>query len=195
MTLSPIQHLTRDHRLIHRCLDAVEIFVAPFASEGNETDIVDRQRLWPMLDYLIDVILLGHEEKEETVLLPELEHLGLAWDGGPLAYVRREHRQGRYLVSALRQATHQRAPWNADDRRHFAALASEWLAFNRRHMQEEERVLFPEVVRISPVKQEAMSRRFSEVDREVAQLPDAERLRREGERFLEEELGAMAQGF
>jgi hemerythrin-like domain-containing protein len=195
MALSAIHHLTREHHLIRRCMDAVEVFVAPFEGEGNETDIVDRQRLWPVLDYLVDVILLRHEEKEETVLLPELERLGLAWDRGPLAYVRRDHRQGRYLVSALRQATHQRAPWNADDRRHFAALAREWLAFNRRHLQEEERVVFPEIARVSPALQEVMTARFLAIDHEVDDLPDAGLLARAGERFMDEELGAMAQGF
>jgi hemerythrin-like domain-containing protein len=187
------EHLIQEHHHIRHCLDAVEAFTTLVERVGHESETVDRHELCPFLDYLIEVLMLRHEEKEETVLLPELQHLGFAWGDGPLSHVRRDHRQGRYLVSALRQATHQRSAWTADDLRHFVALSREWLAFNRRHMQLEETVLFPvAAVRIHPVLQETMTARFVAIDHEVDQLPDAQRLTREGRHFLERLAPCMA---
>src|SRR6187549_215114 len=106
-----IEHLVQEHRQIRRCLDAVEAFTAQVERAGHPSETIDRHEVWPLLDYVIDVLMLRHEEKEETVLLPQLQHLGFPWGEGPLAHVRRDHRQGRYLVSALRQSSHQRSPW------------------------------------------------------------------------------------
>src|SRR5690242_20556905 len=91
--------LTRGHLQIRRPLDAVETYAFLLAQPGD-APAVDARHLWPTLDYLTEVLLLRHEEKEETVLLPALHHLGFPWNDGPLAGVRREHRQGRYLASA-----------------------------------------------------------------------------------------------
>jgi len=184
MLKSATHHLASEHDLIRRYMDAVESFASALAEPAGDVPPVDLRRLWPALDYLVDVLLLRHEEKEETVLLPALQQLGLPWADGSLAHVRREHRQGRYLVAALRQAVHQRAPWTREDRRHFVALALEWVAFTRRHMEQEEQILFPFLAeRASADLDDALQARFVAIDREVDELPNAARLAEAGQRF------------
>jgi len=186
MLKAATHHLAREHDLIRRHMDAVEAFASALAEPAGDIPPVDLRRLWPAIDYLVDVLLLRHEEKEETVLLPALQQLGLPWAEGSLAHVRREHRQGRYLVAALRQAVHQRAPWTREDRRHFVALALEWVAFTRRHMEQEERILFPFLAeRASAELQNALEQRFLAIDREVDELPNAAQLAEAGRQFSE----------
>jgi len=188
-------HLVREHDLIRRHMAAVEVFAGALAEPEWDTPPVDLRRLWPALDFLVDVLLLRHEEKEETVLLPALQQLGLPWADGSLAHVRREHRQGRYLVAALRQAVHQRAPWSPEDRRHFVALALEWVTFTRRHMAQEEEILFPFLAeRASLEVLDGLQARFEAIDREVDELPNAAQLAEEGRRFSERPLAAAAPG-
>lgn len=183
-----IDHLTREHLEIGRHLDAVETY-ASLLAEPDDAPAVDAKLLWPTLDYLTEVLLLRHEEKEETILLPALHQLGFPWADGPLARVRREHRQGRYLASALRQVAHQRMPWTRDDRRHFVALAQEWVGFIRRHMALEESILFTAYGERATAELEAsLCARFVAVDREVDELPNALELAAQSRQFADRQL-------
>lgn len=187
-----IDHLTREHLGIRRHLDAVETYASLLAEPGD-VPTVNARHLWPTLDYLTEVLLLRHEEKEETILLPALHQLGFPWGDGPLARVRREHRQGRYLASALHQVAHQRTPWTRDDRRHFVALAQEWIGFIRRHMALEESILFAAFSQRATAELEAsLCARFVAVDREVDELPDALDLAVQSRRFADRQLTATS---
>lgn len=194
MQHAAIDHLTREHLEIRRHLDAVETYASLLAEPGD-APAVDARHLWPTLDYLTEVLLLRHEEKEETVLLPALHQLGFSWNDGPLAGVRREHRQGRYLASALRQVVHQRAAWTRDDRRHFVALAQEWIGFIRHHMALEESVLFTAYSeRASAELDVSLCARFVVIDREVDELPGALDLGAQSRRFADRQLEATSSG-
>ena len=52
-----IEHLVQEHRQIHRCLDAVEAFTAQVERDGHPSETIDRHEVWPLLDYVIDVLM------------------------------------------------------------------------------------------------------------------------------------------
>lgn len=179
-----IDHLKREHELIDKTLEAFEA-VARTLHEEPTSDIHQRTDLWPLLDYLTDVVMLRHEEKEETLLLPALALHGERWNDGPLAFTRREHRHGRYLTRSLRQALHQSDQWNAEDARHFAAVATEWIAFNREHMQREEAQLFPLVDReLDAETNQKLTSGFLRIDAEIDGMQGSVELKEKGEAFL-----------
>lgn len=169
-----IGHLLGEHRTLSQIISAFERLL-----DSMETSqFVERSELAPLVEYLGEFTSLRHEEKEETLLLPALERLGLSWDTGPLAYVRREHRQERYLLRSLRQSCQQTNEWDAEDRRHFVAIGRELVAFLRRHMQNEEDFLFSEAdTRLSPEVDRELVTQFSALDRELDQMPDNKGLR------------------
>ena len=178
-----IEHLLREHVLIQRSLGAFQAFAATLHSGSSSAQ--HRQELWPLLDYLCEVVMLRHEEKEETLLLPELSHRGEPWNEGPLAGTRRDHRHGRYLVRSLHQALHQAQAWTRDDERHFGALVTEWINFNRGHMEREERILFPLAAKdLDAFTHDRLAACFEKVDAEVAALPGSRELTERAEAFL-----------
>ncbi len=169
-----IGHLLEEHRTISRILSAFERLL----DSVETSQVVEHSELVPLVEHMGDFSSLRHEEKEESLLLPALERLGMTWDTGPLAYVRREHRQERYLLRSLRQSCLQTAAWDAEDRRHFVAIGRELVAFSRRHMQNEEDFLFPEAdQRLSPEIDRELATQFRALDRELDRMPDSMSLR------------------
>lgn len=170
MSCLSVQHLAQEHREVEEVLDAFDAFVNQSESEAGP----DRRELWQLIDALTESLLLRHEEKEETVLLPELVRHGLSWSDGTLNHVRKDHRHGRYLMRTLRQAAHQLADWSGDDRRHFVSIGREWSQFVRRHMRSEETLLFPYLDRqLSPEQDAELLAQFENIDQDFEQMPDA----------------------
>lgn len=183
MSAATTGHLKREHEQIEEVLGAFERYLelSKVADQGP-----DRHELWGLLDCLSENLLIKHEEKEETVLLPELFRHGLSWSDGTLAHVRQEHRHGRYLMRSLRQACHQTLEWSRDDRRHFLAVGREWIDFLRHHMQQEEALLFPFLDRDLDADQDRqLTREFEAIDFDFSTMPDARSLSESRLRFVE----------
>lgn len=78
-----------------------------------------------------------HHEKEEQLLFPALERVGLSVDQGPTAVLRDEHRRIRFWRSRLEQTL------VARDRTRLAATAASYLDVLRAHVMKENQILFP----------------------------------------------------
>ena len=169
MSTQTVRHLLKEHREINRVLDAFELFLERSRSEAGP----DRHELWRLIDALSESLFLRHEEKEETVLLPHLNRMGLSWTDGTLAHVRQDHRHGRYLLRSVRYAAHQSLDWNSDDRRHFLAVGKEWAEFIRRHMAREESMLFPYLdAELSEQADRELMGHFAAIDSDFENMPD-----------------------
>jgi hemerythrin-like domain-containing protein len=177
-------HLKSEHELIEKTLQAFQNVAETLHAESGG-DIHHRTDLWPLLEYLVDVVMLRHEEKEETLLLPALSLHGERWNDGPLASTRREHRHGRNLTRSLRQALHQAQDWDAEDARHFSAVAQEWIEFNREHMRREEIHLFPLAEKqLDLAASQKLAEGFARIDIEIDLMPGSQDLKSQGEAFL-----------
>lgn len=133
--------LIGEHQVIARVVTALEVFVERMELQvpGGSADL---QRFVDVFTELGDRI---HHEKEENILLPLLSRHGFDWDSGALPAVRREHRQERYLIDVLAQASQYTSVWGREDLRHIAASARALAAFQRAHHRLENEILFPEV--------------------------------------------------
>jgi hemerythrin-like domain-containing protein len=87
-----------------------------------------------------------HHEKEENVLAPFLVRHGFDWSHGPIAEVRLEHQQERYLMEVLTHAASQQGAWGIAEQRHVQSIGLELAAFQQRHLQKENEHWFPAVV-------------------------------------------------
>jgi hemerythrin-like domain-containing protein len=141
----PLASLIREHELIGslaealaRFADRIESEAQPLASEKTELEQFARV----FKDFADSV----HHEKEEVVLLPFLSRHGFDWTGGPLAEVRSEHRQERYLIDVLCQAAAREEAWNREERRRIVATASALAQFQRDHLLKENTLLYPAVI-------------------------------------------------
>jgi hemerythrin-like domain-containing protein len=142
----PLASLIREHELIGPLAEALASFAGRMLS--REQDLAgERTVLEQFVRVFKDFADCVHHEKEETVLLPFLSRHGYAWSQGPLAEVRREHRQERYLIDVLCQAATCDDAWNLEDRRRIVATAVALAEFQRDHLLKENTTLFPAVLR------------------------------------------------
>jgi len=180
-SVDPFSRLEREHREMDSLLRVVD----RLSIEAERGELVDREDLEGLLTIVRDWGQIGHHEKEEEVLTPLLVAHGFDWYDGPLARMRREHRQERYLVRSLGDLSSQRAQWSAEDRRQFAAVAREYAHFMRHHMRREESELF-ELAR-STLPAEAMAAlrtSFEHFDAELKRTASPARVRAEAGRLL-----------
>lgn len=140
---SPLDSLLLDHRDVECLMLALRHFITTMADREEAAARADLAEFTAVLDGFVDQY---HHEKEEAVLLPYVVRLGLSWEEGPVADVRREHRQERYLIDELRQAVAQVGAWSAEDRRHIARTAQAVVDFEQQHLSKENTALFPRIL-------------------------------------------------
>lgn len=171
----PLASLIRDHRLIEPLAEALASFGVRIASEARGV-CGERTELEQFVRVFKDFADCVHHEKEEAILLPFLSRHGYAWSQGPLAEVRRDHRQERYLIEVLCQAASRNEAWNQEERRRIAATALALAEFQRGHLQRENTLLFPSVTRqTSPSELELLRLELAAFDVSVARyMPCAE---------------------
>jgi hemerythrin-like domain-containing protein len=143
---NPFPSLVGEHALLTKCLNALEVLANRLESSQDaraQAELV--ADLGAFVSFLNDFGEMFHHVKEEDVLLPALAHAGFAWDSGPLAHVRKDHDQERYLVRVLEQAASQEGGWSREDRRHAVATVRAFIEFLREHLRKEDETLVPAV--------------------------------------------------
>lgn len=157
----PFEHLKREHAHVHQVLLVLDT-LATLADEGK---VVDPSEVRTVATFLADCGELGHHEKEESILTPVLAAHGFDWYDGPLANMRREHRQEHYFIQVLTQLGSQRDAWSREDARSFVAVSRELCHFLHSHMGHEEHDLFARAARTLPADvQLGLCQAFEQLD-------------------------------
>jgi hemerythrin-like domain-containing protein len=157
--MDALQSLAADHRLIRQTLDAFELYVG-YVEARLPVGRADLKRFVEFFESYADAY---HHGKEEALLFPALVMAGLDWNDDPLARIRREHDQEHYLMSTLSHAGLANEVWSEDDRRHFLAMAKEFILFQRNHMRFENVEVFPRAERV--LSEHARARLTRDVER------------------------------
>jgi hemerythrin-like domain-containing protein len=158
----PLSNLAEEHRLIVRVLAALE----RYATRLEEAQGVQSGDLGQFAKFFTEFAELLHHVKEEDILIPALVRHGFDWDSGPLLHVREDHAQERYLVDVLRQAASQQGEISREDKRHLVASVRAFVEFQRKHVQNEDSLLFPAVIeRLSQDDLDQLDAKFADFDR------------------------------
>ena len=167
--MTPFQYLGNEHRELTRMLAVLESMAEGVAAGAT----MDRDDLDVVMDYFREVGDMSHHDKEETLLVPALVRHNMDWFHGPLAELRRDHRQERYLMRSLRHAARQTRDWSEEDKRHFVSVARAYIDFMRAHFTKENEQWFVEAARrLPPEEQAALLRSFEKFDADMQALPD-----------------------
>jgi hemerythrin-like domain-containing protein len=158
-----IASLTREHEVISRLAAAHETY-AHRLERQESVEAEDLARFVQVFEDLGDRI---HHEKEENILLPLLSRNGVDWDRGVIDDVQTDHRQERYLMDVLFQASERAGAWDNEHRRHIATSAKALVEFQRRHHELENRLLFPEVALLSGSAQSELESALETFDAEL----------------------------
>jgi uncharacterized alpha-E superfamily protein/hemerythrin-like domain-containing protein len=159
-SMDPFTMLGREHAAVESVLELLDVLVNR-TQRGLD---VQRPELAALMDYFNDFGVLGHHEKEESILLPALLDAGFDWQDGPLSAMRRDHRQEHYFLRVLTHLS-RLSDWSADDRRQFSSVASEFTQFLRNHMHfENQHVFAPARQRLSPTTLASLAAALSRFD-------------------------------
>jgi len=157
----PFEHLEREHAELELVLQLLE----ELAARAQRFEPLAQADLGHIVSFLTAFGELGHHEKEEMILTPQLVLHGFDWYEGPVAVMRREHRHEHRFIRVLTELASQPFDWSAEDRRRFATDAEELARFLRSHMSHEQSAVFsPASDLLPPAVQAQLARAFAEFD-------------------------------
>lgn len=140
MTQTWRELLLADHETTERVFSAAEKGLA--LPGGPSAGLVANLR-----DYLVGYVDRCHNQKEERAVFPLLERAGMPVEGGPLAVMLAEHREGKALVERLDAAA---AAFVAGDRARLEELREvlgAYAALCKDHFWKENDILYPMAAR------------------------------------------------
>lgn len=131
--------LIEEHRAVERVLRVLEI-----AAGRLEADETTRAGFFvDAADFIKGFVDNCHHNKEEIVLFPALEAVGIANEGGPIGAALAEHEEGRQLTYEMRSAAEKLERGDIPSRGTVVWKVERYVKLARRHMTREENEIFP----------------------------------------------------
>ncbi|MGD2271740.1 MAG: hemerythrin domain-containing protein [Desulfobacterales bacterium] len=162
--MQPIKELRMEHNAVQMTLRILEKICQQFDKSKENLNI---QHLEQLLEFFRVFVDKCHHGKEEELLFPALEHIGVGNMGEPIAVMLHEHQQGREYVQTMNAAF---AQYIKGDRRaadEFVKTAREYINLLEQHIDKENNVLFPLAEKhLSEQKQVRLSEGFERIETE-----------------------------
>ena len=138
--MQAIKDLKIEHDAVQMTLRILDKICQRIEMSENELDIRHADQL---LDFFRVFVDQCHHGKEEELLFPALETIGVSHKGGPIEVLLHEHQQGREYVRTMADAIDQfkKGDWTAVHE--FVKTAREYINLLSQHIYKENNVLFP----------------------------------------------------
>ena len=137
--MDPIQDLTEEHEAVRMTLRVLEIISTDIDRSGK---IANGDHIDGLLEFFGVFVDKCHHGKEEKLLFPALEEVGVGKEGGPIGVMLDEHRQGRKLVKAMTAAMTRYRQGGVAAAAQFSDAAKVYIDLLNRHIEKENNVLF-----------------------------------------------------
>jgi hemerythrin-like domain-containing protein len=137
--MDPIKDLTAEHEAVRLTLRVLEVIKTDIDRSGRIAGGDDIDTLLEFFRVFVDKC---HHGKEEKLLFPALEEVGVGKEGGPIGVMLDEHRQGRELVGVMTAAMTQYRQGKAAAAARFSEAAKAYIDLLNRHIEKENNVLF-----------------------------------------------------
>ncbi len=130
--------LKADHRAIERVLDCLDYLALQWHRQGS----LDQDSAQQAIEFLRHFADGCHHNKEEQVLFPRMESLGVPKENGPIGVMLHEHEEGRQLLRLMDAAVTEWSNGNRHAGDAFARAAEDYSALLRQHISKEDHCLF-----------------------------------------------------
>ncbi len=138
--MGPIDELKNEHQAVLTALRILE----EMASKGEEVALAESMRdIEQLIEFFKFFVDQCHHGKEEKLLFPALEKIGVSREGGPIGVMLSEHDLGRLNIRSMQAAL---KSIRSGDNRAVDALKESvdtYVDLLRRHIEKEDNVLFP----------------------------------------------------
>jgi hemerythrin-like domain-containing protein len=137
--MGPIDELKKEHQAVLTALRILEKATAKIGGASAADRVPDIEQLIGFFKVFVDQC---HHGKEEKLLFPALEQIGVSREGGPIGVMLAEHDLGRLNISDMQAAL---GKIKSGDNRALNVLKESAVAYVellRRHIENEDNVLF-----------------------------------------------------
>ena len=138
--MQPIQDLRMEHDAVRVTLRILDEICQTIEESGA---IIDIRHLDQLLEFFNVFVDKCHHGKEEELLFPALENVGVSRQGGPIGVLLNEHQQGREYVRNMHAALAQYMKGNRKAVTELVKTAREYINLLDQHIDKENNVLFP----------------------------------------------------
>jgi len=138
--MQPIKDLKMEHDAVQMTLRILDKICQQIEKSG---EIIDFQHLDQLLEFFKVFVDKCHHGKEEELLFPALENVGVSRERGPIEVLLHEHQQGRDHVQAMNAALSQYKKGNRKAVAEFVKTAKGYISLLNQHIDKENGVLFP----------------------------------------------------
>lgn len=137
--MNAIDILKKEHEAVEQSIHLLKRIVQQVDIAGK---IIHPEHLTQLLDFFRTFVDRCHHAKEETLLFPALEAIGVSREGGPLGLMLKEHDQGRNLVARMDAAVTRYLDGDNAAVSDFVGLANDYIRLLSAHIQKENDVIF-----------------------------------------------------
>ena len=138
--MKAIQDLRMEHDAVRLTLKVLERIAQKIEQTGTTDDFRHVDQLLEFFTVFVDKC---HHGKEEELLFPAMEQVGVARDKGPIGVMLREHELGRECVQKMKAAVTRIKAGEPPAAKDFARSARDYIALLNQHIDKENNVLFP----------------------------------------------------
>ena len=145
--MNAIEELTAEHEAVQLVLQILGKMAAEIEESGK---IKQPKHLEQIIDFMRVFIDTYHHGKEEELLFPALQAVGVSRESGPIAVMLTEHQQGRDHVAGIKLAFSQIDNHNHDAYAKLIHHIEAYISLLDRHIKKENDVLFPLALQLLP---------------------------------------------
>lgn len=162
--MNAIEDLLAEHEAVRLTLDILKKIGRQIDETGR---IPNTEHVEQLFDFLGTFVDRCHHSKEEELLFPALEQVGISRNGGPVGVMLKEHQMGRYLVGKMKVEVSRYLSGDGRAARSFKKHADRYIALLDLHIEKENKVLFPMAVKHLPEDHLAeMKKGFDKIESE-----------------------------
>ena len=161
--MKPTEELMKEH-------EAIKLMIRIMGSVSDRLESgkkVDSKHLESILEFIQIFADKCHHAKEEDLLFPAMEKVGIPREGGPVGVMLHEHDEGRQYVKAMGEGITQYAKGDLRAGSKIAENARNYMALLSQHIDKEDNILYPMAdARIPGADQKELKKEFEKVETE-----------------------------
>jgi len=162
--MNPIEELIAEHEAVRVTLKILNHMILEIEETSEVTNSKHLVQLFEFFSVFVDRC---HHGKEEDLLFPALEAIGVSRQGGPIGVMLNEHQQGREHVIAMKKALDQYSDGRTEALDTLVKHARSYIELLSQHIDKENGVLFPIASQhLSSAKLTALQRGFDQIETE-----------------------------
>jgi hemerythrin-like domain-containing protein len=138
--MNSIKELIKEHEAVRMTIRILE----RITKEIDKTEKISKpEHLQQLFEFFSVFVDKCHHGKEEELLFPALEAVGISREGGPIGVMLNEHQKGRDLVAEMKSALSQYLNGDTGATQKLKGSAEAYISLLNIHIDKENNVLFP----------------------------------------------------